>query len=145
TARGGRTAPWESRAAGRGWLRWREYQHGGFGRSGSRRASLWRAGRRDWHRLEQDCGIRKRDAVLREEIREAVHVYSALIRDTPPVSAREMRAEAAKLALAAKYVADHVSQVVLSEIGRIIGRVGALLVILVPEVVAGRMTGGDLV
>jgi hypothetical protein len=99
----------------------------------------------DRHRLEQDCGIGKRDAALREEIREAVHVYSVLIRDTPRVSATEMRAEAAKLALAAKYWADYVSQVVLSEIGRSIGRVGVLLVILVPEIVAGRMTGGDLV
>jgi hypothetical protein len=56
-----------------------------------------------------------------------------------------MRAEAAKLALAAQYWADHVSPGVLSEIGRTIGGVGALLVILVPEIVAGRMTGGDLV
>jgi hypothetical protein len=99
----------------------------------------------DWHGLGQDCGIRKRDAALREEIREAVHVYSALIRDAPRVSAKEMRAEAAKLALAAQYVADHVSQVVFSEIGRIIGHAGALLGLLVPEIVAGRMTGGDLV
>jgi hypothetical protein len=99
----------------------------------------------DWHRLEQDCGIRKRDAVLREEIREAVHLYSVLIRDAPRVSAEEMRAEAAKLARAVQYVADHVSDVVFSEIGRMIGCLGALLVLLVPEVVAGRMTGGDLV
>jgi hypothetical protein len=98
----------------------------------------------DWHRYELDCGRRKRDAGLREEAREAVHVYSVLIRDAPRVSAKEMRVEAAKLAMAAQYVADHFSQVVLSEIGRI-GTVGALLVILVPEVVAGRMTGGDLV
>jgi hypothetical protein len=99
----------------------------------------------DWHRLEQDYGIRKRDAVLREEIREAVHLYSVLIRDAPRVSAKEMRDEAAKLAQAVQYMADHVSPVVLSEIGRMIGHVGALLVLLVPEVVAGRMTGGDLV
>jgi hypothetical protein len=99
----------------------------------------------EWHRLEQDCGLRKRDAVLREEIREAVHVYGVLIRDAPRGSAKEMRAEAAKLALAAQYWADHISQVVVSEFGRTIGRVGALLVVLVPEIVAGRMTGGDLV
>ena len=99
----------------------------------------------DWHRLEQDWGIRKRDTALREEIREAVHVYSVLIRDPSRGSAKEMRPEAAKLALAAQYWADHVSRVELSEIGRSIGRVGALLVFLVPEIVAGRMTGGDLV
>src|SRR5262245_27125076 len=72
----------------------------------------------DWHRLEQDCGSRKRDAVLREEIRAAVHLYSVLIRDAPRANAEEMRDEAAKLALAAQYVADQVSQVVFSEIGR---------------------------
>ena len=99
----------------------------------------------DWHRLEQDYGIRKRDAALREWIREAVHLYSILIRHTLRVSAPEERAEAAKLALAAQYWADHVSPGVFSEIGRTIGRVGALLVLLVPEIVAGRMTGGDLV
>jgi hypothetical protein len=98
----------------------------------------------EWHRLEQDCGPRKRDTVLRGEIREAVHVYSVLIRDAPRVSATEMRAEAANLALAARYWADRFSQVVVSEFGRTIGRVGALLVLLVPEIVAGRMTGGDL-
>jgi len=99
----------------------------------------------DWHRLEQDYGIRTRDRALREEIREAVHVYSVLIRDAPRVSPKERRAEAAKLALAAQYWADHVSPGVFSEIGRTIGSVDALLVILVPEIVAGRMTGGDLV
>jgi hypothetical protein len=98
-----------------------------------------------WHRLELDCGIRKRDRALREEIREAVHLYSVLIRDAPRVSAKEMRAAAAKLALAAQYWADHLSQVVLSEIGRTIGGVDALLGLLVPEIVAVRMTGGDLV
>jgi hypothetical protein len=141
-----RTAPWESRAAPeevgcvarvparRGREKWRPPLEP------LERWSEW-----DWHRLEQDCGIRKRDAVLREEMREAVHVYSVLIRDAARVSAEEMRAEAAKLALAMQYVADHVSQVVFSEIGRTIGCLGALLVLLVPEVVAGRVTGGDLV
>src|SRR5262249_2346451 len=99
----------------------------------------------DWHRLEQDGGIRKRDPVLREELREAVHVYSVLIRDLCRVSVKEMRAEAAKLALAAQYWADHVSPGVISESGRTIGHLGALLVFLVPDIVAGRMTGGDLV
>src|SRR5262245_55638682 len=100
----------------------------------------------DWRRLlEQGWGIRKRDAGLREEIRQAVDFYIVLLPrdDTPRVSAEKRRAKAGELAMAARSAADLGLQLVFSEFSRI-GFVGALLVILVPEVVAGRMTGGDL-